>query len=187
MQTGSISPHCIGKYGVYDLPARLVNIGRQYNWWITVKKALSESCTDWAGGCFFYYDTYTFWGGHPWGTPPPKPPFQCPTRTKKVPICSFLKQASICILIKTWNWSVAELWGKNWDTDAHAHVTYQAPITGLHSPTLLPFLQNLTDYLMLAQSCKFGVNCCFIALTHPAVCTWSRVPLTFGQVHRPPP
>jgi hypothetical protein len=43
-----------------------------------------------------------------------------------------------------------------------AHVTYQAPITGLHSPTLLPFLQNSTGYSMLAQSCnKFGVNCCF--------------------------
>ena len=32
--------------------------------------------------------------------------------------------------------------GQNWDTGAHAHVTYQAPITGLHSPTLLPFLRN---------------------------------------------
>ena len=28
-----------------------------------------------------------------------------------------------------------------------------------------------TDYRMLAQSCKFGVNCCFIGLTHPAACT----------------
>jgi len=54
-------------------------------------------------------------------------------------------------------------------------VTYQAPITGLHSPTLLLFLQNSTDYLMLAQSCKFGVNCCFIGLTHPVVCTRARV------------
>ena len=35
-------------------------------------------------------------------------------------------------------------------------MTYQAPTTGLHSPTLLPFLQNSTDYLMLAQSWKFG-------------------------------
>ena len=24
---------------------------------------------------------------------------------------------------------------------------------------------------MLAQACKFGVNCCFIGLTHPAACT----------------
>jgi len=53
--------------------------------------------------------------------------------------------------------------------------------------TLLPFLQNSTDYLMLAQSCRFGVNCCFIGLTYPAACTWAHVPLTFGHVHRPPP
>ena len=66
-------------------------------------------------------------------------------------------------------------------------MTFQAPITGVHSPTLLPFLQNSTDYLMLAQSCKFRVNCCFIDLTHPAACTRVCVPLTFGHVHRPPP
>ena len=66
-------------------------------------------------------------------------------------------------------------------------MTYQAPITGLHSPTILPFLQNSTDYFMLAQSCKFGVNYCFIGLTHPAACTRARVPLTFGHVHRPSP
>jgi len=58
------------------------------------------------------------------------------------------------------------------------HVNYQAPTTGLHSPTLLPFHQKSTDYLMLAQSGKFGVNCCFIGLIHPArpaperVCLW---------------
>ena len=40
---------------------------------------------------------------------------------------------------------------------------------------------------MLAQSCKFGVNCCFIGLTHPVACTRARVPLTFGHIHRPPP
>ena len=38
----------------------------------------------------------------------------------------------------------------------------------LHSPTLLPFLQNSTDYLMLAHSCKYGVSCCFIGLTQSA-------------------
>ena len=66
-------------------------------------------------------------------THPPTPPSGAPTQTKSVPICSFFKQASICILIKTWNWRVAQLWAKNWDTDAHAHMTYQA-IIGLHSP-----------------------------------------------------
>jgi hypothetical protein len=60
-------------------------------------------------------------------------------------------------------------------------------LPGTHSPTLLLILQNSIDYLMLAQSCKFGVNCCFIGVTHPATCTRARVPLTFGQVHRPPP
>jgi len=39
---------------------------------------------------------------------------------------------------------------------------------------------------MLAQSCKFGVNCCFIGLTRPAACTRARVPLTFGHVQTPP-
>jgi len=34
----------------------------------------------------------------------------------------------------------------------HAHMTYQAPTTGLHSPTLLSFLQHSTKYLMLAKS-----------------------------------
>ena len=65
-------------------------------------------------------------------------------------------------------------------------MTYQEPTTGLHSPTLLAFLQKSTDYLMLAQSWKFGVNCCSIGLTHPAACTGALVPLTFGHVHRPP-
>ena len=66
-------------------------------------------------------------------------------------------------------------------------MTYQAPITGLHSPALLPFTLNSTNYLMLAQSWKFGVNTCSIGLTQSAACTRARVPLTFGHVHRPPP
>jgi hypothetical protein len=125
---------------------------------------------------------------------PPKPPFQCSHPNKKGTILYFfLKSASICILIKTWNYNAAELMGKNWDTDAHAHMTHhwwlshQAPITGLHNSTLLPFFQSSTDYFMLAQSWKFGVNCCSIGLTHPAACTRALVPLTFGHVHRPRP
>ena len=39
---------------------------------------------------------------------------------------------------------------------------------------------------MLAQSWKFGVNCCSIGLTHPAACTGALVLLAFGHVHRPP-
>jgi hypothetical protein len=66
------------------------------------------------------------------------------------------------------------------------HMTHQAPTTGLHSPTLLPFFHYSTDYFMLAQPWKFGVNCCSIGLTHPTACTRARVPLTFGHVHIPP-
>jgi hypothetical protein len=125
--------------------------------------------------------TYNFWTP-PRDHPPPKPklksrrgitppPFQCPHPDRKG---TNLLLFQFCIHLHT----VAELWDKNTDMDAHAHMTYPAPITGLHSPTLLPFLQNSPDYLMLAQSCKFGVNCCVIGLTHPAACTRVRVPLT---------
>jgi hypothetical protein len=80
---------------------------------------------------------FIFWGGPPWGTThPPNPPSSAPTQTKWEPICS-LNSASIDILIKVWNLSVAELWGKTRNTDAHAYMTYQAPTSGLHSPTLL--------------------------------------------------
>ena len=50
-----------------------------------------------------------------------------PPDKKGYQICSFLNSASICILIKIWNWSVAELWGKNWDK-----VTKFAPFWILH-------------------------------------------------------
>ena len=66
-------------------------------------------------------------------------------------------------------------------------MTYQAPIAGLHSPTLLLFLQNSTDYLMLAKSCKFGVICCFIGLTHPAACTRVRGASDFWTCPQTPP
>ena len=66
-------------------------------------------------------------------------------------------------------------------------MTYQAPTTGSHSPTLLPFLQNSTDYIKLVQSWNFEVNCCSIGLTHPTACIRARVSLTLGLVHRPPP
>jgi len=86
----------------------------------------------------------TFWGGRLSGITHPQPPFHAPNQTKRVPICSLLNSASICILIKTWNWIVAELWGKNWGTDAHAHMTYQAPTPGLHSPSFHFFKIPLT-------------------------------------------
>jgi len=132
-----------------------------------------------------------FWAGPAWGTTHPPEPHPIPLpRWKGHHFAPFSNRHPSAFQIgihlpKTWNWSVVELWGKNWDTDAHAHATYQAPITGLHSPTLNPFLQNSTDYLMLAEFWKFGVNCCFIGLTNSAACTRARVPLTFGHVHKP--
>ena len=71
--------------------------------------------------------------------------------------------------------------------DAHAHMTYQAPTTDLHNnPTLLLFLRNSTDYLMLAQSWKFGVDCCFTGLTYPAACTQARVSGFWTGPQKPP-
>ena len=45
------------------------------------------------------------------------------------------------------------------------------------------FFHNSTDYLMLAQSWKFGLSSCSIGLTHPVACTGALVPLTFGNIH----
>ena len=104
----------------------------------------------------FFWRHFTFCGVHPWGISPPNPPSSAPTQTKRVPICSFLNSASIYILVKDWNQSVAEIWFENWDTDANAYMIHQAPITGLHSPKLLPFFQHSTKYLMLARSWKMA-------------------------------
>ena len=44
------------------------------------------------GGCFFWDGTFTFWIGPPCRPPSPlNPPYGTPTRTKRVPICSFFK------------------------------------------------------------------------------------------------
>jgi len=119
--------------------------------------------------------------------PPPKPPFQCPHPDKKGTNLLLLQIGFHLHTHQDLKLMCCRVMGQKRDTDAHAHMTNQAPITGLHSPTLLPFLQNSTDYLMLAQSCKFGVDCCVIGLTYPAACTRAHVPLTFGHVHRPNP
>ena len=63
-------------------------------------------------GVFFFWRHVYFLGWTPLRDQPPPKPFQCPHPNKRVPICSFLSSASICILIKTWNYNAAELWGK---------------------------------------------------------------------------
>ena len=116
----------------------------------------------------------------------PPTPFQCPHQTKKGTNLLLFNSVSIRILIKTWNWSVVELWAKTEIQTPMHYMTYQTTTTAMHSPKLLLFLQNSTDYLKLAQSWKLGVNCCSIGSTQPAACTEALVPLTFGHVHRPP-
>ena len=61
-------------------------------------------------------------------------------------------------------------------------------LPGTHTWLAHPHIasRNSTDYLMLAQTWKLGVNCCSIGLTHHAACTQAHVPLTYRHVHRPP-
>ena len=130
------------------------------------------------GGCFFLgWHVYLFWGG---------PPFRYPHQDKKGTNLLLFQTGIHLHTHQDLKLKRCRVMGENWDTDAHAHVTYQAPITGLHNPTLLPFLQNSTDYLKLAQSCKFGVTCCSIGLTHPAACTL-RVCLWLLDISTDPP
>ena len=92
------------------------------------------------GGCFYFFGRHVYFlGWTPLRAPPPQTLLPMPPPGQKgyqsAPFSN--RNPFVCILIKTWNWSVAELWGKNWDTNAHAQVTYQAPTTGLHCSTLL--------------------------------------------------
>jgi len=105
---------------------------------LLAKRYTGGNATSTKGHLFYIYGRHVYFlGGHPWETThphPQNPPSSVPTTQKGAPVCSFMNSASICIRIKTWNISDAELSSNNWDTDAHAHMTYQAPTTGLHSP-----------------------------------------------------
>jgi hypothetical protein len=80
-----------------------------------------------------------FLAGGPKRPPTPPTPQYCSPWDEKGTILLLFK---FCILLtKICNWSGAELWGKNWDTDAHAHMTYQAPTTDLHSSILPHFFK----------------------------------------------
>ena len=66
---------------------------------------------------------------------------------------------------------------------------YTRDLPGTHNRLAQSNMASISSefhYIMLAQTCKFGVDCCFIGLTHPAACTRARVPLIYGHVHRPP-
>jgi len=60
-------------------------------------------CGMWQEGVFYFYGRHVYFLG--WTPlrvpPPPNLPSSAPTQTKRVPICSFFKQAPVCILIKT--------------------------------------------------------------------------------------
>ena len=87
-----------------------------------------------------YWTSFPFIGVDPPDPPtPPTPPFRCPHPDKKGTNLLLFK---FCIHLHTHQdpqLKFAELWGKTCDTDARVHMTYQAPITGLHGPKLLPF------------------------------------------------
>ena len=120
--------------------------------------------------------------------PPPKPPFRCPHPDKKG---TNLLLFQIGIHLHTHReylkLKCCRVMGQK--------LRYRRPCTrdlpGTHNWLAQSHIASIFSefyYFMLAQSCKFGANCCFIALTHPAACTRARVPLTyFGHVHRPPP
>ena len=126
-----------------------------------------------AGG---FFGRILFGVDTPEGLPTPQTPLQCPHQTKKGSILLLLE---FCIHLHTHQYLKLQCrrvmgqklrYGRpctrdlpgthnNWPWLAQSH---NASISsGFHC----------TDYLMLAQTCKFMVNCCFIGLTHPAVCT----------------
>jgi hypothetical protein len=128
-----------------------------------------------------------FWCGPPWGTTHPPDLHPVPQPRQKGYWSALSKILHSCIHWSRPETQVLQSYGAKTELwNAHAHMTYQAPTTGLHSPLLLRILKNSTGYLLLAQSWVFGVNCCSISLTHHAAWTQARVPLTSGHVQRPP-
>ena len=141
-------------------PAGLGGMGKNVYFGVRESVGLNQE-----GVFYFLGRLLYFWGGHLWGTTHPKTPLsETPIRQKRVPFCSLLNSASICILIKTCNYNAAELWGKNWDTDAHAHMTHQAPIAGLHNSTLLPF---------------FRIPLTILCWNNPGIMEWIAAPLVW--------
>jgi len=131
--------------------------------------------------------TYKYsWPGPPEGPPTPQTPFQCPHPDKKGTNLLLFK---FCIHLHTHQdlkLKCCRVMGQK--------LRYGRPCTqylpGTHNWLAQSHIASISSkfhYLMLAQSCEFGVNCCSIGLTHPAACTRAREPLAFGHVHRPPP
>ena len=117
---------------------------------------------------------------HPEGPPTPQTPFQCPHPDKKGTNLLLFK---FCIHLHTHQdlkLKCCRVMGQK--------LRYGRPCTqylpGTHNWLAQSHIASISSkfhYLMLAQSCEFGVNCCSIGLTHPVACTLTRVPLTFGR------
>ena len=146
-----------------------------------------------------------FGGGGGRTTQPPNPPFSAPTRTKRVQVCSFFNSAPIYanyaynmqnhqnikyIIFMQTHHDLKPICCRVMGYGAKTEIRmpmYTWPTRHPQLACTAPHcFHNYTDYLMLAQSWKFGVNCCFIGLTHPAAWTQARVPLTLEHVHKPP-
>ena len=141
--------------------------------------------SDAAEGVLFLKGTYTFWAplrDHP----PPKPSFQCPHQTKKG---TDMLLSEFCIHLHTHQdlkLKCCRDMGQKLRNGRPGTRDLPGTHNWLAQSHSASIFQNFTDYLMLAQSWRFGVNCCSIGLTHPTACTRARVPLAFGHVHRPP-
>jgi len=157
------------------------------NWRVEEAHELQRKLSKfWWNQVYFGKGMSTFWGGPLRGTTrPPNPPSCAPTQTKRVPICSFLNSASICILNQIWNWIFAKLRGKklrygcpcthdlpgnhNWLAQPHIASISSELHWLFHAGTILEVWSKLLLHL-LDSPCRL----------HPA-----RVPLTCGHVHRP--
>jgi len=86
-----------------------------------------------------------FWARPPWLTTPPHYP---PSRaSKRVPICSPLKFASVCMLTITKNRLAEEIWDQKWDADAFGCMICQAPTSSRNTNRLLSFPQRSIVHL----------------------------------------
>ena len=110
---------------------------------------------------------------HPEGPPTPQTSFQCPHPDKKGTNLLLFK---FCIHLHTHQdlkLKCCRVMGQK--------LRYGRPCTqylpGTHNWLAQSHIASISSkfhYLMLAQSCEFGVNCCSIGLTHPAACTRAR-------------
>jgi len=102
---------------------------------------------------------------------PPNPPSSAPIWTKGVPNCSFFQIGIHLHTHQDLKLKCCRITGQK--------LRYSCPCThdlpGTHNWLAQSHIASIPsefhNYIMLAQSCQFGVICCFIGLTRPAACT----------------